>query len=63
MYAGFKAGTDEAHCLLNETDEDVVYIEIGDRAAGNGVEYPDDDIAVVTIEGKRRAPRKDGTPY
>ena len=28
-----------------------------------GVEYPDDDLQIVTIEGKRRYARKDGTPY
>jgi uncharacterized cupin superfamily protein len=63
MCAGFKAGTGDAHCLVNETAEDVVYLEIGDRTAGDAVEYPDDDIAVVTIDGQRRAAHKDGTPY
>jgi uncharacterized cupin superfamily protein len=63
MCAGFKAGTGDAHCLLNETDEDVVYLEIGDRTAGDGVNYPDDDLAVVTVDGKRRMAHKDGSPY
>jgi uncharacterized cupin superfamily protein len=63
MCAGFKAGTGDAHCLVNEADEDVVYLEIGDRTPGDAVEYPDDDIAVVTIDGQRRAAHKDGTPY
>ena len=63
MCAGFKAGTGDAHCLVNETEEDVVYLEIGDRSAGDAVDYPDDDIAVVTIDGQRRAAHKDGTPY
>jgi uncharacterized cupin superfamily protein len=63
MCAGFKAATGDAHCLINEADEDVVYLEIGDRTPGDAVEYPDDDIAVVTIDGQRRAAHKDGTPY
>ena len=63
MCAGFKAGTGDAHHLINETEEDVVYLEIGDRAAGDAVEYPDDDLAVATIDGQRRAAHKDGTPY
>ena len=63
MCAGFKAGTGDAHCLVNETEENVVYLEIGDRSAGDAVDYPDDDIAVVTIDGQRRASHKDGTPY
>src|SRR5215471_21676279 len=41
MCAGFKAGTGDAHCLINETEEDVVYLEIGDRTAGDAVTYPD----------------------
>ncbi|MGH6799198.1 MAG: cupin domain-containing protein [Roseiarcus sp.] len=61
--AGFKAGSGDAHCLVNETGEDVVYLEIGDRAAGDAVDYPDDDLAVVTIDGQRRMAHKDGTPY
>ena len=63
MCAGFKAGTGDAHRLVNETEEDVVYLELGDRSAGDAVDYPDDDIAVVTIDGQRRAAHKDGTPY
>jgi uncharacterized cupin superfamily protein len=62
MCAGFKAGTGDAHCLINETAEEVVYLEIGDRTAGDAVDYPDDDLAVVTIDGRRRAARKDRTP-
>ena len=33
MCAGFKAGSGDAHCLVNETGADVVYLEIGDRTA------------------------------
>ena len=63
MCAGFKAGSADAHCLVNETGADVVYLEIGDRTAGDAVDYPDDDLAVVTIDGQRRMAHKDGTPY
>jgi uncharacterized cupin superfamily protein len=63
MCAGFKAGTGDAHRLINETEEDVVYLEIGDRTAGDSVDYPDDDLAVATIDGQRRMSHKDGTPY
>jgi uncharacterized cupin superfamily protein len=63
MCAGFKAGTGDAHCLVNETEEEVIYLEIGDRTDGDAVDYPDDDIAVVTIDGQRRAAHKDGRPY
>ena len=63
MCAGFKAATGDAHHLVNETEEDVVYLEIGDRTDGDAVTYPDDDLAVVTVDGRRRAAHKDGTPY
>ena len=63
MCAGFKGGTGDAHHLVNETDQDVVYLEIGDRTDGDAVTYPDDDLAVVTVDGRRRMAHKDGTPY
>jgi len=63
MCAGCKAGSGDAHCLINETGADVVYLEMGDRTAGDAVDYPDDDLAVVTVDGRRRMAHKDGTPY
>jgi uncharacterized cupin superfamily protein len=63
MCAGFKGGTGDAHHLVNETEEDVVYLEIGDRLPGDAAAYPDDDLAVAMVEGKWRFAHKDGTPY
>jgi uncharacterized cupin superfamily protein len=63
MCAGFKAGSGDGHCLVNETGADVVYLEIGDRTAGDAVDYPDDDLAMVTVDRKRRMAHKDATPY
>ena len=63
MCAGFKAGTGDAHHLVNDTEDDVVYLEIGDRSAGDAVDSFDDDLAVVTVDGRRRMAHKDGTPY
>lgn len=63
MCAGFKAGNGNAHALINHTDQDVVYLEVGDRSAGDSVSYPDDDIAAVLIDGQWRFAHKDGTPY
>ena len=63
MCAGFKAGSGDAHCLVNETGEDIVYLEIGDRTAADAVTYPDDDLTVVTVDGQRRMAHKDGSPY
>jgi uncharacterized cupin superfamily protein len=63
MCAGFKGGTGDAHHLVNETAEDVVYLEIGDRLPGDGVTYPDDDIEARRFEAGWRFTQKDGTPY
>lgn len=63
MCAGFKAGSGDAHHLVNRTGEDVVYLEVGDRSAGDAGTYPDDDIQAVLVEGKWRFAHKDGTPY
>jgi len=64
MCAGFKAGTGDAHHLVNRTKKDVVFLEVGDRSAGDSVSYPDDDVlAVFGPDGKWKYSRKDGTPY
>jgi hypothetical protein len=44
MCAGFAAGTGDAHHLVNETVEDAVYLEIGDRTPGDAGNDPDDDL-------------------
>ncbi|MGI0494064.1 cupin domain-containing protein [Alkalinema pantanalense CENA528] len=63
MCAGFKAGTGNAHHLINETAEEVVYLEIGDRTPGDAGSYPDDDLQAVLQDGKWQFLHKDGTPY
>ncbi len=63
MCAGFKAGTGNGHQLVNRTSEEVSYLEVGDRSAGDSVRYPDDDIQAILIEGKWRFAHKDGSPY
>jgi uncharacterized cupin superfamily protein len=63
MCAGFRAGSGNAHHLINETDKDVVYLEIGDRTPGETAVYPDDDLALAIVDGKFRYTHKDGTAY
>ena len=63
MCAGFKAGTGDAHRLVNEANEEVIYLEVGDRAPGDAVSYPDDDIRADFVDGKWRYAHKDGTLY
>jgi uncharacterized cupin superfamily protein len=63
MCAGFRSGTGNAHHLVNETGVDVVYLEIGDRTPGDSAVWPDDDLQVLEIDGKRTMAHRDGTPY
>ncbi len=69
MCAGFPANG-EAHHVVNESEEPVLLLEVGDRSAGDTAEYPNDDLAIVS-EGEGHDPagptlkfvHKDGTPY
>lgn len=64
MCAGFKAGTGDGHHLVNRTSRDVVYLEAGDRTAGDTGSYPDDDIqAALDGNGQWVFTHKDGKPY
>lgn len=63
MIFGFPAGG-TAHQLVNETERDCVYLEVGDRTAGDEGTYPRDDIqAIMGADGKWQFTHKDGTPY
>ena len=62
MCAGF-AAAGAAHHLVNRSDRDVVYLEIGDRTPGDSAIYPEDDLVAEAMpEGGWRYTRKDGTP-
>jgi len=61
--AGFPAGKADGHYLINRTQRDAVYLEVGDRRPEDAVIYPDDDIAGQATPQGRRFTRKDGTAY
>ena len=63
MCAGFKAGSGDAHCLVNRSDEEVEYLEVGDRSADDVGVYPDDDIQALRVDGRWHFTRKDGSPF
>lgn len=63
MCAGFAAGNGDAHQLVNRSDSDVVYLEVGTRCADEMVHYPDDDLAVRRGGGRWHFFHKDGQPY
>jgi len=61
--AAFPAGSGNAHRLLNRTDREAVYLEVGTRAAADRVHYPDDDLMLVRDGTSRRYLHKSGEPY
>ena len=63
MVAGFPGGVADGHHLVNRSDRDATYLEVGDRTAGDEVDYPDIDLLVRIVDGGERFVRKDGTPY
>src|SRR6476620_12291780 len=63
MCAGFRAGTGNGHRLINETWEEVVYLEVGDRTPGDEGSYPDDDLKALMVDGKWKFVHKDGSLY
>jgi uncharacterized cupin superfamily protein len=58
--AGFKAGSGIAHCLINRTNRDAIYFEVGTRARSERVQYPDVDFIMERDENGRRFFRKSG---
>ena len=58
--AGFNAGGGIAHCLINRTNRDAVYFEVGTRAKSERVQYPDVDFVMERDESGRRFFRKSG---
>lgn len=63
MCAGFRAGVPDGHMLVNRSDEEVLYLEVGDRLPGDRAVYPDDDLKAEMIEGKWQFVHKDGSPF
>ena len=61
--AGWKASVANGHCLINRTNRDAVYLEIGSRAARETATYPDIDMRAERDDKGMRYVRKDGTPY
>jgi len=61
--AGFKANVPNGHCLVNKTDRDAVYLEIGTRAPSERAHYPDDDLKFERDGKELRILHKSGEPY
>ena len=61
--AGWKAGAANGHCLINRSQREAVYLEIGSRASMEKVEYPDIDMRLERGEKGSLYYRKDGRQY
>jgi uncharacterized cupin superfamily protein len=63
--AGFKANSGIGHHLVNRSDRDVVYLEIGTRSKHERAHYsdPDVDLMVVRDDKGARYTHKNGEPY
>ena len=61
--AGFKANNPNGHHLLNRSDRDAVYLEIGTRSKLERVDYPDVDLVAIRDENGARYTHKNGDRY
>src|SRR6516164_11489584 len=62
--AGFKAGVPNGHHLINRSQRDAVYLEVGTRAPSEHAHYPDVDLDLVReADGTLRLSHKSGEPY
>jgi len=64
MSAGFAAGAENGHHLVNETDADVVFLEVGTRAAKDFCKYPEADLLGNRAGGQpTHFTHRDGSPF
>jgi uncharacterized cupin superfamily protein len=63
MAAGFQAASGDGHHLINRSSADAVYLEVGDRSAGDEAEYPDIDMQARFVNGVRHYLHRNGEPY
>ncbi len=63
MAAGFPAGVEDGHHLVNQTQADVLYLEVGDRTGGDQVDYPDNDLRAIQVGHEWSFIHQDGSLY
>jgi uncharacterized cupin superfamily protein len=65
MCAGFPAGTENGHQLINRSSQTVVYLEVSNRDAADTAYYTDPEVDLIASppHAKGRMTHKDGTPY
>ncbi len=63
MVAGFKAGSGNAHHVVNESDKPAKFLIVGTRSATEAVVYPDVDMKGIKQDGTYVLSRKDGSAF
>jgi uncharacterized cupin superfamily protein len=61
--AAWKAGVPDGHNLVNRSDRDAVFLEIGTSAAKERVLYPGVDLLFVRDDKGVRYTKRNGSPY
>jgi uncharacterized cupin superfamily protein len=61
--ATFKAGVANGHHIVNRSNRDALFLEIGTRSRDGRAEYSDIDMQAVIENGVTRYLHQDGTPY
>ena len=61
--AGFKANNPNGHHLVNKSNRDAIYLEVGTRSKHERAHYPDVDMMVVRDDKGMRYTHKNGEPY
>lgn len=61
--AGFKAGVANGHHLVNKSQRDALYLEVGTRAKRERAHYPDVDLVGDKDERGFRFSHRSGEPY
>ncbi len=61
--AAWRAGVANGHCLINLSNRDTVFIEVGTRSAIEKAHYSEIDMLVVRDGKGARYTRKNGDPF
>ncbi|HKA72114.1 MAG TPA: cupin domain-containing protein [Xanthobacteraceae bacterium] len=61
--AGWKANSPTGHCLINRSNRDAVFLEIGTRAPRERATYSDIDMLAERDASGQRYLHKSGEPY
>ena len=61
--AAWQAGVANGHCIVNRSNSDAVFLEVGTRAKSERAHYSDIDMMVTRDDKGFRYSRKNGEPY